>query len=379
MDFGLTQQQQLFQEMVREFAEKEVAPRAAEVDEEACFPAETVRMMGKLGLMGVTIPEAYGGAGADTICYAIAVEEISRACASTGVIMSINNSLVCDSIHTFGAEEQKRRLLIPLARGEKLGCYCLSEPDAGSDAANLQLTARAEGNHFLLNGVKNFITNGQEANIAIVFATVDRQLKHKGISAFLVEKGTPGFGVLKVEKKLGIRGTSCCQLLFENCRVPRENLLGGIGEGFNIAMASLDGGRIGIAAQAVGIARAAYEAALGYAKGRVQFGQPIASFQAIQFMLADMATTIDAARLLAYRAAILRDQGIQYGLEASMAKLYASEVAMCVTTKAIQIYGGYGYITDYPVQRYFRDAKVTEIYEGTSEIQRLVIAGHLVG
>ena len=379
MDFGLTQQQQLFQEMVREFAKKEVAPRAAEVDEEACFPAETVRMMGKLGLMGVTIPEAYGGAGADTICYAIAVEEISRACASTGVIMSINNSLVCDSIHTFGAEEQKRRLLVPLARGEKLGCYCLSEPDAGSDAANLQLTARAEGNHFLLNGVKNFITNGQEANIAIVFATVDRQLKHKGISAFLVEKGTPGFGVLKVEKKLGIRGTSCCQLLFENCRVPRENLLGGIGEGFNIAMASLDGGRIGIAAQAVGIARAAYEAALGYAKGRVQFGQPIASFQAIQFMLADMATTIDAARLLAYRAAFLRDQGIQYGLEASMAKLYASEVAMCVTTKAIQIYGGYGYITDYPVQRYFRDAKVTEIYEGTSEIQRLVIAGHLVG
>lgn len=365
--------------MVRKFAEKEVAPRAAEVDEEACFPAETVRMMGKLGLMGVTIPEAYGGAGADTICYAIAVEEISRACASTGVIMSINNSLVCDSIHTFGAEEQKRRLLIPLARGEKLGCYCLSEPDAGSDAANLQLTARAEGNHFLLNGVKNFITNGQEANIAIVFATVDRQLKHKGISAFLVEKGTPGFGVLKVEKKLGIRGTSCCQLLFENCRVPRENLLGGIGEGFNIAMASLDGGRIGIAAQAVGIARAAYEAALGYAKGRVQFGQPIASFQAIQFLLADMATTIDAARLLAYRAAFLRDQGIQYGLEASMAKLYASEVAMCVTTKAIQIYGGYGYITDYPVQRYFRDAKVTEIYEGTSEIQRLVIAGHLVG
>ncbi len=379
MDFGLTQQQQLFQDMVREFAKKEVAPRAAEVDEEACFPAETVRMMGKLGLMGVTIPEAYGGAGADTVCYAIAVEEISRACASTGVIMSINNSLVCDSIHTFGAEEQKRRLLIPLARGEKLGCYCLSEPDAGSDAANLQLTARAEGNHFLLNGVKNFITNGQEANIAIVFATVDRQLKHKGISAFLVEKGTPGFGVLKVEKKLGIRGTSCCQLLFENCRVPRENLLGGIGEGFNIAMASLDGGRIGIAAQAVGIARAAYEAALGYAKGRVQFGQPIASFQAIQFLLADMATTIDAARLLAYRAAFLRDQGIQYGLEASMAKLYASEVAMCVTNKAIQIYGGYGYITDYPVQRYFRDAKVTEIYEGTSEIQRLVIAGHLVG
>ena len=379
MDFRLTPQQKLFQETVREFADKEVAPRAAQLDEEACFPTETIKKMGEMGLMGVAIPEEYGGAGADSMCYAIAVEEISRACASTGVIMSINNSLVCDSIYKFGGEEQKRRFLIPLARGEKLGCYCVSEPDAGSDAANLQTTAMAKGDHFVLNGVKNFITSGQEADVAVVLATVDRKLKHKGIGAFLVEKGTPGFGVLKVEKKLGIRGTSCCQLLFESCRVPRENLLGSIGEGFKMAMVSLDGGRIGIAAQAVGIARAAYESALNYAGGRVQFGKPIASFQAIQFLLADMATTIDAARLLTYRAASLREQGTHYTKEASMAKLYASEAAMWVTTKAIQIHGGYGYITDYPVERYFRDAKVTEIYEGTSEIQRLVIAEHLLG
>jgi alkylation response protein AidB-like acyl-CoA dehydrogenase len=379
MDLGLSPRQEIFRDMVRDFAEKEVAPRAAAVDAEARFPAQTIRMMGALGLMGVAIPEEYGGAGADTVCYVIAMEEISRACASTGVIMSINNSMVCDLIYKFGDEEQKRRFLIPLARGEQLGCFCLSEPDAGSDAGNLRVTALAEGDHFVLNGVKNFITNGREADIAIVFATVDRQLKHKGISVLVVEKGTPGFQVLKEESKLGIRGSSTCQLLFEHCRVPRENLLGEIGEGFRIAMASLDGGRIGIAAQAVGIARAALEASLEYAQGRVQFGRPIASFQAIQFLLADMATRIDAARLLTYRAASLRDCGAPYTTEGSMAKLSASEVAMWVTTKAIQIYGGYGYLTDYPVQRYFRDAKVTEIYEGTSEIQRLVIAGHLLG
>lgn len=378
MDFELTQQQQMFQEMVRDFAEKEVAPRAAEVDEQARFPAEAIRKMGDLGLMAVAIPEIYGGAGADTICYAIAVEEISRACASTGVIMSINNSLVCDAILKAGTEDQKRRFLISLARGEKLGCFCLSEPEAGSDAANLRVTASEEADHFLLNGVKNFITNGQEADIAIVLATTDPQLRHKGICALLVEKEFPGFRVLKVEKKLGIRGTSCCQLLFENCPVPRNNLLGEIGEGFRIAMTSLDGGRIGIAAQAVGIARGAFEASRQYAKTRVQFGQPIASFQAVQFLLADMATAIDSARLLTYRAAFLRDQGAPYTKEASMAKLYASETAMWISTKAVQVHGGYGYIADYPVQRHFRDAKVTEIYEGTSEIQRLIIAGHLL-
>jgi len=379
MDLGLSPRQEMFRDMVRDFAEKEVAPRAAAVDAEARFPAQTIRMMGELGLMGVAIPEEYGGAGGDMICYVIAIEEISRACASTGVIMSINNSMVCDLIHKFGDERQKRRFLIPLARGEHLGCFCLSEPDAGSDSGNLRVTATAEGDHFVLNGVKNFITNGREADIAIVFATVDRQLKHKGISALVVEKGTPGFQVLKEENKLGIRGSSTCQLLFEQCRVPRENLLGEIGEGFRIAMVSLDGGRIGIAAQAVGIARAALEASLQYARGRVQFGRPIAAFQAIQFLLADMAIRIDAARLLTYRAASLRDGGVPCTRESSMAKLSASEVAMWVTTKAIQIYGGYGYITDYPVERHFRDAKVTEIYEGTSEIQRLVIAGHLLG
>jgi butyryl-CoA dehydrogenase len=379
MDLGLSPRQEMFRNMVRDFAEKEVAPRAAVVDAEARFPAETIRMMGELGLMGVTIPEEYGGAGADSICYVIAIEEISRACASTGVIMSINNSLVCDLIHKFGDEGQKRRFLIPLARGERLGCFCLSEPDAGSDASNLRVTALAEGDHFVLSGVKNFITNGKEADIAIVFATVGHHLKHKGICALVVEKGTPGLHVLKEESKLGIRGSSTCQLLFEQCRVPRANLLGEIGEGFRIAMVSLDGGRIGIAAQAVGIARAALEASLEYARGRVQFGRPIAAFQAIQFLLADMATRIDAARLLTYRAASLRDCGAPYTKEGSMAKLSASEVAMWVTTKAIQIYGGYGYITDYPVQRHFRDAKVTEIYEGTSEIQRLVIAGQLLG
>ena len=379
MDLGLSPRQEMFRDMVRDFAEKEVAPRAAAVDAEARFPAQTIRMMGELGLMGVAIPAEYGGAGADTICYVIAIEEISRACASTGVIMSINNSMVCDLIYKFGDEEQKRRFLIPLARGEQLGCFCLSEPDAGSDAGNLRVTALAEGDHFVLNGAKNFITNGKEADIAIVFATVGRHLKHKGISALVVEKGTPGFQVLKEESKLGIRGSSTCQLLFEQCRVPRENLLGEIGEGFRIAMVSLDGGRIGIAAQAVGIARAALEASLEYARGRVQFGRPIAAFQAIQFLLADMATRIDAARLLTYRAASLRDCGAPYATESSMAKLSASEVAMWVTTKAIQIYGGYGYITDYPVERHFRDAKVTEIYEGTSEIQRLVIAEHLLG
>ena len=368
----------MFQEMVRGFAQKEVAPRAAEVDEEARFPAETIKKMGELGLMGVTIPEEYGGAGADTVCYVIAVEEISRACASTGVIMSVNNSLVCESIYHFGTTEQKRHFLIPLARGERLGCFCLSEPNAGSDAANQQTTATAEGNHFILNGIKNFITNGAEADIAVIFATLNRALRHDGICAFLVEKGTPGFSVLKVEKKLGIRGSSCCQLLLEDCRVPREHLLGKVGEGFPVAMTALDGGRIGIASQAVGIARAAYEASLRYAKGRVQFGQPIASFQAIQFMLADMATEIDAARLLTYRAAFLKDQGLKFTKEASMAKVYASEVAMRATTKAIQIHGGYGYTNEYPVQRYFRDAKVTEIYEATSEIQRLVIANALL-
>ncbi|MEK7366806.1 MAG: acyl-CoA dehydrogenase [Candidatus Methylomirabilales bacterium] len=378
MDFTLTEAQRMFQATAREVADQVVAPRAEETDATGTFPHETVKRLGELGFMGVAVPEAYGGAGADTLCYAIAMEEVSRACASTGVIMSVNNSLVCDPLLAFGTEAQKQRYLVPLARGEKLGCFCLSEPNAGSDAANQETTARRDGDAYVLTGTKNFISNGAEADVAIVFASLDRSKAHRGIAAFLVERTCPGYTVAKLEKKLGIKGSSTAQIVLDGCRVPAENLLGKEGEGFKVAMATLDGGRIGIAAQAVGIARAAFEAAREYAKGRVQFGKPIASLQAIQFMLADMATEIEAARLLTYRAAALKDAGRRFTKEASMAKLYASEAAMRITTKAIQVHGGYGYILDYPVQRYFRDAKITEIYEGTSEIQRLVIAAHLL-
>lgn len=378
MDFELTEEQRLFQETARQFADKEIAPIATQVDERAEFPHATIRKLGELGFMGVAVPQAYGGAGADTVCYLLALEEISRACASHGVIMSVNNSLYCDPLVKFGTEEQKRRFLAPVAGGKSPGCFCLSEPGAGSDAANLQATARRDGDGYLLNGTKNFITNGAEAGYAIVFATANRPLKHKGICAFVVERGTPGFSVARVEKKLGIRGSSCAQLTFEDCRVPAENLLGREGEGFKVALATLDVGRIGIAAQAVGIARAALEASLAYAKQRVQFGKPIAANQAIQFMLADMATEIDAARLLALQAALLKDRGLRHTKESSMAKLYASEVAMRAGVKGVQIFGGYGYMMDYPAQRFMRDAKVTEIYEGTSEVQRMVIANALL-
>jgi len=378
MDFELTDAQRLFQESARNFAEKEIAPIAEKVDELGVFPRETIRKLGELGFMGIAVPQAYGGAGADFVCYVLALEEISRACASHGVIMSVNNSLYCGPLVKFGTEEQKRRFLTAVASGKSVGCFCLSEPGAGSDAANQQTTARREGDCYVLNGTKNFITNGAEADFAIVFATANRELKHKGICAFVVERGTPGFAVAHVEKKLGIRGSSCAQLTFDNCRIPAGNLLGQEGEGFKIALATLDGGRIGIAAQAVGIARAALEASLAYSKQRVQFGRPIAANQAIQFMLADMATEIDAARLLALNAALLKDQGLRHTKESSMAKLYASEVAMRAGIKGVQIFGGYGYMMDYPAQRFMRDAKVTEIYEGTSEVQRMVIASALL-
>lgn len=378
MDFELSEEQRMFQETARQFAEKEIAPIADKVDELGQFPQETVQKLGELGFMGIAVPEEYGGAGADTVCYVLALEEISRACASHGVIMSVNNSLYCDPFVKFGTEEQKRGFLIPVASGKHVGCFCLSEPNAGSDAANQETTARREGDSYVLNGTKNFITNGNEADYAIVFATINKELKHKGICAFLVEKGTPGFSVAHVEKKLGIRGSSCAQLTFENCRVPAANLLGKEGEGFKIALATLDGGRIGIAAQAVGIARAALEASLDYSKQRVQFGKPIAANQAIQFMLADMATEIDAARLLTLNAALLKDRGVRHTKESAMAKLYASEVAMRAGVKGVQVFGGYGYMMDYPVQRIMRDAKITEIYEGTSEVQRMVIASHLL-
>jgi butyryl-CoA dehydrogenase len=378
MKFELSQEQQLFREMVREFAAKEVAPLAKRVDEEGMFPHETVKQMGELGLMGVAIPTEYGGAGADNVCYAIAIEEIARACASTSVIVSVNNSLVADPIYKFGTEAQKRKYLIPLATGSILGCFALSEPGVGSDAAGQQTSARRDGNAFILNGTKNFITNALEAEIALVFATVDRHLLAKGICAFIVEKGTPGFSITKIEKKLGIKGSSCCQLLFEDCRVPEGNLLGEVGQGFKIAMATLDAGRIGIAAQAVGIAQAALDISLSYSTQRQTFGKPIASFQAIQWMIADIAHQTEAARLLTYRAAWMKDKGARHTRESAMAKLFASETASRAATKALQIHGGYGYIYDFAAQRLFRDARVTEIYEGTSEIQRLVIAEHLL-
>ena len=378
MDFELTETQRLFQQTARDVAEKEIAPIAERVDAEGVFPRETVGKLGELGFMSIAVPEAYGGAGADIVCYVLALEEISRACASHGVIMSVNNSLYCSPLVKFGTEAQKREFLTPVACGKSMGCFCLSEPEAGSDAAGLRTTARREGDQYVLNGTKNFITNGAEAEYAIVFATVARELKHKGICAFVVERGAPGFSVAHVEEKLGIRGSSCAQLAFDNCRVPADHLLGQEGEGFKIALSTLDGGRIGIAAQAVGIARAALEASLAYSKERVQFGRPIAANQAIQFMLADMATEIDAARLLALNAALLRDQGLPHTKESSMAKLYASEVAMRAGVKGVQIFGGYGYMMDYPAQRFMRDAKVTEIYEGTSEIQRMVIANALL-
>ena len=378
MDFELTEAQRLFQETAKNFAEKEITPIAGKVDELGVFPQDTIGKLGELGFMGIAVPQAYGGAGADTFCYVLALEEISRACASHGVIMSVNNSLYCGPLVKFGAEEQKRRFLPPVASGKSQGCFCLSEPGAGSDAAGLQTTARREGEHYILNGTKNFISNGAEADYAIVFATVNKELKHKGICAFLVERGTPGFIIARIEKKLGIRGSSCAQLVFDGCRIPAGNLLGREGEGFKIALGTLDGGRIGIAAQAVGIARASLEASLAYSQERVQFGRPIAANQAIQFMLADMATEIDAARLLTWQAALLKDQDLPHTKEASMAKLYASEAAMRAGTKGVQIFGGYGYMMDYPAQRFMRDAKVTEIYEGTSEVQRMVIANALL-
>ena len=378
MKFELTEEQRLFREMVRDFAAREVAPLAKQVDEEGIFPQKTVKLMGELGLMGVAIPTAYGGAGADNVCYAIAMEEIARACTSTSVIMSVNNSLIADALYKFGTEAQKQRYLTPLAAGKLLGCFALSEPGAGSDASSQQTLVTREGDVFVLNGTKNFITNALEADLALVFATVDRSLRAKGVCAFLVEKGTPGFTITRMEKKLGLKGTSCCQVLFEHCRVPADNLLGEVGQGFKIAMVSLDSGRIGIAAQAVGIAQAALDISIRYAKERVAFDKPIASFQAIQWMIADMAVQIEAARLLTYRAAWLKDKGLRHTKESAMAKLFASETANRAATKALQIHGGYGYLYDFPAQRLFRDARITEIYEGTSEIQRLVIAHQLL-
>ena len=379
MDFGLTEDQQIFQRMVRDFATNELQPAAAQVDEEEKFPAENMRKMAELGLMGVSYPEELGGSGGDSVHMVIATEEIARACAATSTIYLATVSLAGYPIYLFGNEEQKRRFVTPLVKGHKLACFALTETGAGSDAGAIQTTATLRGDHYVLDGTKIFITNGAEADIAVVFATANKSMRHRGIIALIVEKGTPGFSVGKKERKLGVRGSSTAELVFEGCQVPVGNRLGEEGGGFKVAMGAIDASRINVAAQAVGIARAGLEASLAYAHDRQQFGRPISDFQAVQWMLADMATQVDAARLLAYRAAFLKNQGLPYLKEAAMAKLFAAETAMSVTTKAVQIHGGYGYIKDYPVERYFRDAKITEIYEGTSEMQRMTIAKQLIG
>ena len=379
MDFTLTEEMRMIQEMTRDFARKECAPIAAEVDQSHRFPAETIARMAELGLLGIPIPAEWGGAGMDTRCYAIAVEEISRACAATGAVVSIHTSTVCEPINRFGTEEQKRRYLAPLAGGRWIGCFALTEAWSGSDAAALRTSARNAGDRWVLNGTKLFVTNSKEARVCLLFATTDLSGGHRAINAYLVEMDTPGISIGQYEEKMGIRGTSTMEIVLQDVEVPRENLLGEEGEGFKIAMRALDAGRIGIAAQAVGIGRAALEESVKYARERHQFGKPISAFQAIQWKVADMATEIDAARLLTWRAAWLKDQGMKHTRQSAMAKLYASEAAMRAATEAIQIHGGYGYVKEYPVERYYRDAKVCEIYEGTSEIQRLVIASSLSG
>lgn len=378
MDFQLTDEHRLVQATVREFATKEILPHAADLDHHPVFPREIIQKAAALGLLGMAIPETYGGAGADAIASVIAQEELARASAGVQTIITVNNSLVCDPILRFGTEAQKREYLPGLSSGERLGCYCLTEPSAGSDAMSLSTSAMLKGDAWILRGTKTFVTNAVEADICIVYARTGPEPGARGISAFIVEKAVPGISVGKVEKKLGIKCSSTAEVILDDCRVPRENLLGEAGMGGRIALATLDGGRLGIAAQAIGIARAALEESIAYATTRKQFGRPIGEFQAIQWMISEMATRIEAARLLLYRAAYLRQQGGRYTREASMAKLFASETAMWATHKAIQIHGGYGYIQDYPVERLFRDAKITEIYEGTSEIQRLVIARHVL-
>ncbi len=378
MDFTLSDEHKMVQEMARDFAENEIKPKAPELDKSERHPAEIVQKMAELNLMGIAIPDVYGGGGADIISYVLALEEISRGCASVGVIMSVNNSLVCDPLSTFGTEEQKKKYLVPLASGKKLGCFGLTEPEAGSDAAAQKTSAVLQGDEWVIKGKKNFITNGNVADYCILMAMTDKSKGYKGISSFIVDCKSPGFSVGVVEKKLGIKASGTAELIFEDCRVPKENLLGQVGEGFYVAMNTLDGGRIGIASQALGIARAALEAATEYSKNRVQFGKPIAQLQAIQWMIADMATELDAARLLTLRAASLKDQKKRYEKEAAMAKLYASEAAGRITSKAIQIHGGYGYIQEYNVERHFRDARITELYEGTSEIMRLIISNNIL-
>ncbi len=378
MNLDLSDEQQLLKDEVNRFAREVVAPRAKEIDESGIFPDGFFQQAAELGLAGVAVPEQYGGSGMDTVSYCVAIEEISRFCATSGVILSVNNSLVCDPLLEFASEEQKHEFLEPLASGAKLGCFALTEPGAGSDAAALRTTAKRDGDDYVLNGNKVFITNGTDADLALVFATVDLELKHKGITAFIVPCDTEGFSRGTHEYKLGVNASGTTELAFEDMRVPATQRIGEEGDGFKIAMRTLDGGRIGIAAQAVGIAQGAFDEAMSYAQEREQFGRAISNFQAIQFYLADMATEIDAARFLTWKAAWTKDVKKRCTLEAAQAKLYASEMAQRVTNKALQIHGGYGYTREYNVERYFRDARITEIYEGTSEIQKLVIAASVL-
>ncbi len=378
MDFTLSKEHEMARTLFRDFAQKEVKPFAQEVDETEQFPTETTEKMKKLGLMGIPIPKEYGGQGCDTLTYAMCIEELSKVCGTTGVIVSAHTSLCAEPLKKFGTPEQKEKFLVPIANGTKLGAFGLTEPGAGTDASGQQTKAVLDGDEYIINGSKIFITNGKEADVYIVFAMTDKSKGTKGISAFIIEKGTPGFTFGTKEKKMGIRGSSTYELIFTDCRIPKSNLLGQEGKGFGIAMQTLDGGRIGIAAQALGLAAGALETTIAYVKERKQFGRSIAKFQNTQFELADMATKVEAARLLVYKAAVAKDTQKIFSVEAAMAKLFAAEVAMEVTTKAVQLHGGYGYTREYDVERMMRDAKITEIYEGTSEVQKMVISANIL-
>ena len=378
MSFKLTDEQLMIQTMAREFSRKVVALTASERDQTSEFPAENMKKMGELGLMGMMVPFEYEGSGADSVSYVLALAEIAYSCASTAVVMSVHNSIACESIYRMGNEDQKERFLKPLASGNIIGAFAMTEPQAGSDPVRQETTAVRGGDYYILNGTKRFITSGKNAGLTIVTAVTDESKRHTGISAFLVPKDTPGFIVGNVEDKMGLRASDTTDLIFKDCRVPAENLLGAEGDGFNIAMQALDGGRIGIAAQSVGVAQAAFDAAVKYAKKREQFGQPVSKFQGLRWMIADMATEIEAARQLMLSAAAMKDRGEKYTAQASMAKLFASEMVNRITAKALQMHGGYGFIKDYPVERFYRDARVFTIYEGTSEIQRVVISNHIL-
>ena len=379
MGFELTEEQKMIRAMVRQFAREEILPTAAERDRTREFPKENLRKMGELGLLGMNVPQELNGAGVDTVSYSLALQEVAYACASTAVIMSVHNSVACGPIYLFGSSHLKETYLKPLAAGKMIGSFALTEPEAGSDPASQRTKASRDGDDYIINGNKIFITTGKNCDVTVVTAYTTREKKHRGISAFVVEKGTPGFHVGKEEDKMGLRASDTVELIFEDCRVPKENLLGREGDGFVIAMTSLDGGRIGIASQSVGLAQACLDASVGYAKERIQFGRPIAQFQAIRWMVADMATQIEAARLLTLNAAAMKDRGENFSASASMAKVFASEMANQVAYQALQIHGGYGYMKDFAVERYYRDARVFTLYEGTSEIQRTVISNSLLG